>query len=124
MTTVNLDHDTLSIEMDGSDKLWSLRSRLSIPAEHVVGAQRADTEARQWLHGLRLGGTHLPGVISAGTFRSHGRWVFWNVHDPDNAIGIDLRGERYDRLVLEVTDPVQTVERLRGAAGTGAPDSV
>ena len=122
MTTVNLDHDTLSIEMDGTDKLWSLRSRLSIPAEHVVGAERADTEAREWLHGLRLGGTHLPGVISAGTFRSHGRWVFWNVHDPDKAIGIDLRDERYDRLVLEVADPVQTVERLRGAAGAGAPD--
>jgi hypothetical protein len=45
--------------------------------------------------------------------------VFWDVHDPDKAIGIDLRDERYARLVIEVSDPKDEISRIM-AAVTGA----
>jgi hypothetical protein len=117
MTTIDLTNGRISIEMEGADKLWSLRSRLLIPTDHVLEAQRAEADARRWLHGLRLGGTHLPGVISAGTFRSHGKWTFWDVRDPEKAIALELRDERYDRLVVDVEDPDEIVQRIREAAG-------
>lgn len=51
-------------------------NRLAIPLAHVASAAPAEAGAREWLHGIRPGGTHIPGVISAGRFYSHGTWVF------------------------------------------------
>jgi hypothetical protein len=59
----------------------ALKSQLRIPLAHVVGAAEVEDEARQWLHGSRLAGTDVPGVISAGRFYSHDEWVFWDVQD-------------------------------------------
>jgi hypothetical protein len=68
----------------------------------------------------RVGGVHIPGVISAGRFYSHGQLVLWDVHDPEKAIGITLRDERYGRLVLEVEDPEAEIARVEQATA-GVP---
>jgi hypothetical protein len=102
---ITMTEDTLVVQIGGADRLWALRSRLEVPITNVVGVAPATSQAHEWLHGIRVGGTHIPGVISAGRFYSQGTWVFWDVHDPDKAIGIDLRDERYDKLVIEVDDP-------------------
>jgi hypothetical protein len=107
----------LIIRMTGMDRVWSLKSELAIPIADVVGAEKAAEEAGEWWHGIRTGGTHIPGVISAGTFHSHGDRVFWDVHDPGKAIAIELRNWRYARLVLEVDDPDAAVETVRQAVG-------
>jgi hypothetical protein len=117
VATIELVDDALVVTVEGADKLWSLHSRLSIPVAHLVGADREADEARKWLHGIRVGGTHVPGLISAGTFHSDGQWVFWDVHDPDKAIAIHLRDERYGKLVVEVADPDEAVDRIRAAIG-------
>ena len=80
--SITVKDDQLIVDIEGMDKLWALKSRLEIPLANVASAAPAETEAREWLHGIRLGGTHIPGVISAGRFYSHGKWVFWDVHDP------------------------------------------
>lgn len=119
-TILELTPDTLVVNIDGADKLWALKSRLAIPLANVLGAREARDEARRWLHGIRLGGTHLPGVIYAGRFFSHGEMVFWDVHDPDKAIAIDLRDGHYGHLVIEVDDPEREIERIQQAAA-GVP---
>lgn len=82
------------------DKFWSLKSRLTIPMAHVRGAT-ADpsiaSEHRDW----RGPGTHLPCVIVAGTFHQDGKRVFWDVHNKDKAIVIELKDDTYQRLVIE-----------------------
>jgi hypothetical protein len=110
--------DSLVVHIEGADKLWALKSQLDIPLAHVLDARPARDDAHKWLHGIRLGGTHIPGVISAGRFHSDGSWVFWDVHDADKAIGIELEDERYDKLVIEVTDPETEIARIRKAKGT------
>jgi hypothetical protein len=112
---IELTDEKLVVHVEGADRFWALKSRLEIPLAHVAGAHPAGDEARTWLHGMRLGGTHIPGVISAGRFYSEGQLVFWDVHDPDKAIGIELRDERYGRLVLEVEDPDVDVARIQQA---------
>jgi hypothetical protein len=102
-------------EVEGLDKLWALKSRLEIPVRHIRGA-RVDPEiARGWWHGLRTGGTEVPGVITAGTFHQHGRRIFWDVHDPDRTVVVELADERYDELVIEVESPATTVGELQAA---------
>ena len=114
---VELAEDTLSIHVRGMDRLWALRSHLEIPLSHVSGAEAAPEVARRWWQGIRSGGTHVPGVIMAGTFHQEGERVFWDVHDPEKAIVIRLRDERYARLVIEVEDPPATVAAIREALG-------
>jgi len=114
---VELAEDTLSIHVLGMDRLWALRSHLEIPLSHVSGAKAAPEVARRWWQGIRSGGTHVPGVIMAGTFHQEGERVFWDVHDPEKAIVIGLMDERYTRLVIEVEDPPATVAAIQAALG-------
>jgi len=70
----------LTLHVRGADKLWAFKSSLEIPLVHIAGV-RADPEAaRGWYHGIRLPGTNVPGVITAGTFYQDGKRVFWDVH--------------------------------------------
>jgi len=112
MAEIELSPQGLVVHMTGADRLWALKSRLEIPLAHVTGAQPAAAEAEGWLHGLRLGGTHVPGVLSAGRFYQHGELVFWDVHDPTKAIAIALTDERYTRLVVQVENPTVTLAAL------------
>lgn len=118
MTEVELTGDALVVHVRGMDRLWALKSRLEIPLSHVAGAERADSEAaRRWWKGVRAPGTHLPGVITAGTFYQEGDRVFCDVHDPEKAVEIRLNDERYARLVIEVEEPDATIAAVRRALG-------
>lgn len=38
MATISIDGNQLTVEVHGADKLWALKSRLTIPLKHVRGA--------------------------------------------------------------------------------------
>ena len=120
MVDISVHGGLATFEVEGADKLWSLRSRLEIPLAHIRGV-RADPEAaRGWWHGFRMPGTQLPGVITAGTFYQHGKRVFWDVHHPEYTIIVELADERYDELIIEVADPEAAVALLNSATAHGA----
>jgi hypothetical protein len=113
MVRVSVHGDRVRFEVEGWDKLWALRSQLEIPVAHIQ-AVRADPEpARGWWHGLRLPGTQIPGLLTAGSFYQSGGFVFYDVHDPENTVVIDLDHEHYERLVIEVENPEAVVATLR-----------
>jgi hypothetical protein len=74
VTRVSINDGALTIEVQGWDKLWSLTSRLEISLEHVTDVRLADEQPE----GIRMSGTHIPGVIAAGTFVQEGSSVFWD----------------------------------------------
>ncbi|MEV7791295.1 hypothetical protein [Streptomyces sp. NPDC087512] len=114
MAHISIDDGNLIVEIEGLDKLWALKSRLTIPLAHVRGAT-ADPGIVKEPKGLRSPGTHLPGVVTAGTFHIDGERVFWDVHDPAKAVVIQLADERYARLVIQVPDPRATVALVEDA---------
>jgi len=114
MTEISIAEKKLIVEMKGWDKLWALKSRLEIPLEHIKGV-RADSEIARSPTGIRTLGTHLPGVITAGTLHQEGDRVFWNVHHPENVVVIDLHDERYAKLVIEVPDSAGAVTTINNA---------
>lgn len=65
--------------------------------------------------GIRSPGTHIPGVITAGTFYIDGERIFWDVHDPARAVVIELHDERYARLIVQVAGPRATVTLIEAA---------
>ncbi len=112
--TVSVEGDTLTVVMQGLDKLWSMKSQLDIPLAHVQGASFDPTivhESKGW----RGPGSNVPGVITAGTFHQHGELIFWDVHHGDNAVVIELEHDNFERLVIEVDDPLATVQLIERA---------
>ncbi|CCH30029.1 hypothetical protein ABZ816_31830 [Actinosynnema sp. NPDC047251] len=114
MALVDIDGDDLVVVMEGLDKLWALKSSLTIPLANVRGAT-ADPGIATERKGIKAPGTHLPGVITAGTFHLDGDKVFWDVKDASKAVVIELADERYARLVLQVDDPRATVALVEDA---------
>ena len=115
MVEIFIEGDRLRLDVQAWDKLWSLRSHLEFPLEHVTSV-RVDAEAaRGWWHGVRLLGTQVPGIVTAGAFYEHGGVVFYDVHDPDSTIVLELNHERYARLVIEVQDPAAAVKTISAA---------
>ncbi|MGD0993156.1 MAG: hypothetical protein ABR998_11845 [Gemmatimonadales bacterium] len=113
MVRMTISGGVASFEIEGLDKLWSLKSRLEIPLAHIRGVRMDPEIARGWWHGIKAPGTNVPGVLTAGTFYQHGKRVFWDVHDPERTVIIELADERYDELIIEVADPINTVGVLR-----------
>jgi len=114
MAQVSISGDTLVVEIEGLNKLWALKSRLEIPLRNVRGAT-VDPGIGREPKGIRAPGAHVPGIITAGTFHVDGERIFWDVRDPAKAVVIELRDERYARLVVQVTDPRATTDLVERA---------
>ena len=115
MVDLSISSGNLELHVRGADKLWAFKSSLEIPLQHIAGIRADSSVAHGWWHGIRLPGTQIPGVLTAGTFYQHGKRVFWDVHNPDNTVVIELHDERYDELIVEVANPQLTVEQVKAA---------
>jgi hypothetical protein len=115
VVTISIEGDRVRFEVEGWDKLWALKSQLEIPLDHIVQVRIDPEPARGWWHGIKLPGSNIPGVLTAGTFYQHDGAVFYDVHDPERTIVLELNHEHYRRLVVEVEDPAATVAKLKAA---------
>ena len=118
MVTISIEGDRIRFDVEGWDKLWALKSQLEIPLAHIQSARVDPEAARGWWHGLRLPGTQIPGLLTAGTFYTSEGFVFYDVHDPENTIVLELEHEHYKRLVVEVENPTSAVAVLQSAIAT------
>jgi len=117
MVDVREDGENVVFEPMGWHKLWALRGALRVPRASIVAA-RENPGAAQGFPGLRLPGTHLPGVIVAGSYWWKGGWRFFDVARGDRVLEVELDGSGfYRRLVVGVSDP----SGLAGRLSPGAP---
>lgn len=114
MATISIDGSTMTVAVQGLDRLWALKSQLTIPLAHVRGATM-DPGIASDSKGWRGPGAHIPGVIVAGTFHQDGKLIFWDVHDTSKAVVIELEDHTYQRSVIGVSDPRATVELIEHA---------
>jgi hypothetical protein len=124
MVTITLTSETLVLEVQGFDKVWALKSRLEIGLDHIRAVYADSPATLTWWKALRMPGTYLPGVITAGTFYQDGKRLFWDVHNPANAIVIELSDDRYDQLIVEVADPAAALASITAALAERAPAQV
>jgi len=125
MVEVSVRGPMLHLEVLGWDKLWAFKSRLEIPLAHVTsvrmlsGLDELKALSRELGFGLRMPGTDVPGLITAGSYKfSRGGWVFIDVHRPfDRIVLIELTDEPYRKLAVEVEDPEATVRVIKDAVG-------
>lgn len=106
--------DRLLVRPVGLVRLWALSTGIDVPVTSIsdVGVTaRADLRVK----GFRSPGTHLPGVMTAGTFRSHGEKALWMAGRAETLLVIELHGEDYRHVVVQVEDPEAATEALRAA---------
>ncbi|MFD1872334.1 hypothetical protein [Hymenobacter bucti] len=120
MVTVQEQGDTVVFTVEGWHKLWAMRSELRIPRTHILGARRDPEASKAW--GIRAPGTHIPGLLKAGTFyfdnTGDNKPTFLDVQHRENTVVIDLADEEYNRLIIEVADPDEVVALFGPAAAT------
>ncbi|HEY1953401.1 MAG TPA: hypothetical protein VGG76_11415 [Gemmatimonadaceae bacterium] len=107
MVSLKIENSRLHLDVEGLDRFWSFRGHIDIPLSHITSVRLDPEAARGWWHGIRMLGSQIPGVLTAGTFYEHGGVVFYDVHDPDGTIVLELDHERYKRLIVEVEAPEQ-----------------
>jgi hypothetical protein len=113
MVEITTQGQSVQVDVRGLHKLLAFKGRLELPVSAVKSARRMDTkEVWAMWKGFRIPGTHLPGVIAAGTFYKNGEKHFWDVRNAARAIEIELSGAGYDRLYVEVEDPEATLRTL------------
>lgn len=122
MVEVAIEGDRLHLRMRGIDRILALRSELSVPLAHIHAVTIRPAEAHHWFHGLRFG-TNVPGVVTAGTFLTGDGLVFWDVHDPEKTIALDIDHEFYKRVIVEVEgSPEVAKAQIDGARRAVEPE--
>jgi hypothetical protein len=115
LVDLSVTEGKLTLFVRGADKLWAFKNILEIPLVHIAGVRTDPEVARGSFHGIRMPGTNVPGVITAGTFYQDGKRVFWDVHHPEKTIVIALHDETYSELVVEVSEPEAAVRLIQNA---------
>lgn len=81
-----------------------------VPSRTRAGVRAADrTKPTGW----RAPGSYFPGLISAGTFRGRGVKGLWMVGRARRVLELELAGERYQRVLVQVANPDGTAAHLR-----------
>ncbi len=102
----------LIIEPIGLDKLWSLTNKIEIPLAHIKGAT-FDPGIKHEAKGIRKFGLKCSSSKLSGTFQHNGEQTFYNVSGFENAIVIQLDGnKKYTRLVLSTDNPNHIVNEI------------
>ena len=115
MAHVTIEGSELVVTIEGLDRILALKSELRIPMSHVKGATVDPPEAHHWYKGIKFG-TNLPGVISAGTFWTSDGKLFYDMHDADRTVAIELEHDQYTRVIVEVDDPEAVARQIMAEA--------
>lgn len=111
MAHVTLGEEQLEVQLSLGDEILSLHGNFHIPYTHIQEVSTASVPF-EWFRGFRIG-TNLPGVKTAGTFITADGMIFYDVHDPDHCLTLDLDHERYRRVVVEVDRDQNLLELAR-----------
>jgi hypothetical protein len=112
--TIKIENGNLEFELHGVDEFLSIKRSISIPLKHVVSVS---TERVPWqpFKQMRVAGTSLPGVIKDGRFLSSDGMMFFEMHDPDKCITVNLDHETYKKIVFEVEDKEAAAQQIDDA---------
>jgi hypothetical protein len=108
MVKITKTEKETTFEIIGLHKLWAFKSEIKIPNDHIINAYQDETKIKDW-YMAKLIGTNMPYVLNAGTFYQDGGKIFMDVAKKEKAIIIELKDENYKQLIIEVEDPLESI---------------
>jgi hypothetical protein len=111
MAKLLVNDDVVTVSLSAVEKAEALHGDVSVPRSAVASA-RVVPDGLDEVHGLRMPGTGLPGVIMVGTWRDKERVTFAVCHGRRPAVVLELTGQHYDRFVVTVENPDEVAAAL------------
>ncbi len=104
--------DTLVLQLTTMEKVEGIHGDLRIPFSSVQSVTVLE-DAIHAVHGLKMPGTRIPGVLAMGTFTSNEGKTFAIVHhQTKRGVKVALTGTPFDALIVGVDDPERVVIAL------------
>lgn len=113
---IELKEGNAIFELTGVDRILAIKSRLVVPLHHIssVTTEKADW---RYFNELKVAGARLPNVVKDGGFWSpKDGLLFYEMHDPNSCVTVELFEERYKKIIFQVDDKEATATQLRKAA--------
>ena len=118
MVELSVRGNDLHVELLGWSKLLGLKSSFEVPLKSIRRVT-AGTGMPQFGWGdIRVLGTGIPGVMAVGThwIGSPHRWAFFDVRRwSKEIVTLELEGQRYDTVTVEVEDAQAAIQRIRAS---------
>lgn len=114
MVTLLLDRAQLEVVLSPIERAATFhRENLRISRECITKVQLTD-DAWTWLRGVPNPGTHVPGILAAGSWKAAGSVDFVLIRRRRPSVVIDLEGdEQYRRLILTTRHGLALTQALR-----------
>ncbi len=111
---IDIENGNLVFRITGVDEVLALKSRLEVPLGHV---KSVSTEKADWnmFSMLKVIGARLPGVVIDGRFLGKDGLLFYEMHDPDKCVTVELDEERYKKVIFEVENKEAAADMIRQA---------
>ena len=114
MVTLLLDQTQLEVVLSPLERAATFhRENLRIARDTITKVQLTE-DAWTWLRGVPNPGTHIPGVLAAGSLKAAGSLDFVLIRRRRPSVVIDLEGdEQYRRLILTTRHGLALTQALR-----------
>ncbi|GAB3596202.1 hypothetical protein [Microbacterium tumbae] len=114
MVTLLLDQTQLEVVLSPIERAATFhRENLRIAREAITKVQLTD-DAWTWLRGVPGPGTHIPGVLAAGTWKAAGTTDFVLIRRRRPSVVIDLEGDGpFQRLIFTTRHGLALTQALR-----------
>lgn len=114
MVTLLLDQTQLEVVLSPIERAATFhRDNLRIARDTITKVQLTE-DAWTWLRGVPNPGTHIPGVLAAGSWKAAGSLDFVLIRRRRPSVVIDLEGdEQYRRLILTTRHGLALTQALR-----------
>ncbi|MGI0100309.1 MAG: hypothetical protein ACREBH_01105 [Candidatus Micrarchaeaceae archaeon] len=111
---VDIEDGNLVFKLTGVDEILALKSALKVPLNHV---KSVSTEKADWNYFsmLKVAGARLPGVVVDGRYIDKEGMLFYEMHDPDKCVTVELSDELYKKVVFEVENKEEVASMIKKA---------
>jgi hypothetical protein len=100
------------VQLTTLEKAEAAHGNLEIPRSAISGFCAVPDGAAE-VPGIKVIGSGLPGAFKVGTWRGDGKTTFAVCHGRRPAVVLELTGQRYDRVVVTVNNPEDTIAGLQ-----------
>lgn len=123
MVTLLLDQTQLEVVLSPLERAATFHgSNVRIVRDHITKVQLTE-DAWTWLRGVPNPGTHIPGVLAAGSWKAAGSLDFVLIRRRRPGVVIDLEGDdQYRRLILSTRHGLALTQALRLDVSTEPAD--
>jgi hypothetical protein len=119
MARVEIDGDDMVVQLSSLERIVTLRQGLRVPIRSIVGVT-VDSGVGAEPKGIRSPGTHVPGLLTSGTYLRDGVKTFWHITRGTRAVVISLKDADVHRVIVDVTDPHGVAAQINRARASQA----